>query len=776
MLVFAYLAVLASPFLEPASAFHIPTIFSTTTSRHDLALHTYIEKESVRPVTARRDDQQEVPTTTEASASFQCNFCKSSFVSRNAVFRHLRTDGCSLENPRSPGDGSDVIVKQSIAISFGYVDGFGSGDHDKEIENIQKSLPLNEWAGQQVFQAVETAIDNYNQQNTATAEEDDDAALQQQHQQIPLDFRLQSSRTQSSVARLRSRILQQEPDCSAAGDVLLVTGTCLESSVNKLEDALSGLPFTGENNRNQHGLPPSVRIWSCKLLMEDVTLHAERSCTQMVYHYLLPLSWLPDADLLKTQWKGWKEAPPTDSLRRFKAALRNTESSMVLRNEPLDDGSNRQSANEARRRPRKIAAGRFGRLGAKERRAWHNFADPTLQGDASPNQEPVWRVVDACRMIGIVNFGKQDASLVVELKGDAFCPQQCRRIIGTALAITHGWIQPVNDDDGTKKQQHDALWDDFLLNHGCILETIPAPAHRLYLADTRFHFEESGTSGKPFFESDIGGKVIGVFDSTKAVKWTQQQLLQSRCTAQVEKTEMEWLGQVQLEIAPRIQESLLQLATTFQPSSAHHANLSPTPPVYEIVLEKLRDIVKSQLWPDTSVARSSVIRKSKGGNNDGVVSGGSFTVINIKLLNKISAKHDSVTLPLGNQYFPDVATAVFELEEQISHYARKVEADVSTGRVKLATDLTARRPQSTHCAINFNAQFTPHVDSGRGAGQSLSTIVGLGDYKKGELYVEGLPCDIRYTPLEFNGWKLRHWTNQYEGERFSLVWFTPEIK
>ena len=34
---------------------------------------------------------------------------------------------------------------------------------------------------------------------------------------------------------------------------------------------------------------------------------------------------------------------------------------------------------------------------------------------------------------------------------------------------------------------------------------------------------------------------------------------------------------------------------------------------------------------------------------------------------------------------------------------------------------------SSHCAINYNAQFTPHVDSGRGSGQSLSMIVGLGD-------------------------------------------------
>jgi hypothetical protein len=88
----------------------------------------------------------------------------------------------------------------------------------------------------------------------------------------------------------------------------------------------------------------------------------------------------------------------------------------------------------------------------------------------------------------------------------------------------------------------------------------------------------------------------------------------------------------------------------------------------------------------------------------------------------------------------------------------------------------ADRPSSSHCAVNCNAQFTPHVDSGRGSGQTLSMIVGLGDYSGGTLRVEGDSLDIQYKPLVFDGWKLRHWTNPFAGERFSLVWFTPEAK
>lgn len=55
-------------------------------------------------------------------------------------------------------------------------------------------------------------------------------------------------------------------------------------------------------------------------------------------------------------------------------------------------------------------------------------------------------------------------------------------------------------------------------------------------------------------------------------------------------------------------------------------------------------------------------------------------------------------------------------------------------------------------------------------------IVGLGDYSGGELFVEGEKYDIRYKPIEFDGCKLRHWTARFRGERFSLVWFTPETK
>ena len=132
--------------------------------------------------------------------------------------------------------------------------------------------------------------------------------------------------------------------------------------------------------------------------------------------------------------------------------------------------------------------------------------------------------------------------------------------------------------------------------------------------------------------------------------------------------------------------------------------------------------------------------------------GGSFTVVNEAAV----GAEVTIAVPRANELFPAIVRAVFELEAAL-----------------IAEHGLARAP-STHCAVNRNARFLPHVDSGRGAGQSVSMIYGLGDYAGGAISVEGTASDIRYKPLEFDGWRQRHWSEPYEGERYSLVWFTPE--
>jgi hypothetical protein len=83
------------------------------------------------------------------------------------------------------------------------------------------------------------------------------------------------------------------------------------------------------------------------------------------------------------------------------------------------------------------------------------------------------------------------------------------------------------------------------------------------------------------------------------------------------------------------------------------------------------------------------------------------------------------------------------------------------------------RPPSGTIAINRHAQFKPHRDSGAGNGQSGSLIVSLGNFVGGEIVVEGKCYDIKYRPLEFDGWSQGHCTLPFVGQRYSLVWFTP---
>lgn len=164
------------------------------------------------------------------------------------------------------------------------------------------------------------------------------------------------------------------------------------------------------------------------------------------------------------------------------------------------------------------------------------------------------------------------------------------------------------------------------------------------------------------------------------------------------------------------------------------------PEVYADVLCLLREAENSGKWPGISKGREKVIKDSTLAENGG--GGGSFTV---------GSMPPPLEPPSGNIMFPELALRAFELE-------RALKPD--------------RTPSST-IAINKKAQFVPHVDSGAGAGQGVSLIVGLGEYSGGELAVEGAVHDIRYKPLEFNGWTQRHWTLPFEGERYSLVWFTP---
>lgn len=215
------------------------------------------------------------------------------------------------------------------------------------------------------------------------------------------------------------------------------------------------------------------------------------------------------------------------------------------------------------------------------------------------------------------------------------------------------------------------------------------------------------------------------------------------------------------------QNTHTELALIEKLTSPLHSVTSIVPPLYQKVQELPREADKSGSWPSTSPKRQLVMVSTTGNEaqNDNLQSetegssaynfleegqeggaSGSFSVG--------ATPGQSYELPKGNSLFPELMRAAFELE----------------------IALCPKRISSSTIAINRNAQFRPHIDDGVGAtGQSRSLIVGLGTYSGGELMVEGEnKYDIRYNPIEFNGWTERHWTCPFLGERYSLVWFTPK--
>jgi len=339
--------------------------------------------------------------------------------------------------------------------------------------------------------------------------------------------------------------------------------------------------------------------------------------------------------------------------------------------------------------------------------------------------------------------------LLINMSGDTFLTQQCRRIIASLLAVHHGWLPA-----------------DFFrtaVRSDVVVRTPIAPGHLLYLDHCQYHTwnrlhgglfdrtwkdrvheNSSGLVTKlPEFQ-DFGGDAEG-----STIAWRK------RLQTHIELAEgvggsggrsdgagfAEWMREMRLSVCPEIRTDLEVIASLDAFAEGRWVapmalpSAAPCPEAYRKVLQLLQGLVDGGRWPPTSPARSQVVRAGDGGT---------FSAVNPLLLSGTKNRRAAE--------FPELTAAVFELEMAIAPQGRS---------------------PSTFAAFNHNALFSPHTDSGAGLGQSSSLIVGLGDYCGGELVVEGTSSDIRYRPLEFDGWRQRHWTLPFAGTRFSLVWFSP---
>lgn len=72
----------------------------------------------------------------------------------------------------------------------------------------------------------------------------------------------------------------------------------------------------------------------------------------------------------------------------------------------------------------------------------------------------------------------------------------------------------------------------------------------------------------------------------------------------------------------------------------------------------------------------------------------------------------------------------------------------------------------TSIQVNVDFSCAAHKDVNN-TGESF--IVGFGDYRGGALCIEDFDYDIRYRGLLFDGSQLTHWTKEWMGNRFTLV-------
>lgn len=79
----------------------------------------------------------------------------------------------------------------------------------------------------------------------------------------------------------------------------------------------------------------------------------------------------------------------------------------------------------------------------------------------------------------------------------------------------------------------------------------------------------------------------------------------------------------------------------------------------------------------------------------------------------------------------------------------------------------------TSIMLNDNYKSLPHYDSNN---DGISCIVGFGDYENGELNIEGKKYDIRYKPLHMDASSQLHFTEEWTGSRYSLVFFRVKLR
>lgn len=415
------------------------------------------------------------------------------------------------------------------------------------------------------------------------------------------------------------------------------------------------------------------------------------------------------------------------------------------------------------------------------RRRFHNFTPRVMAHEFLAS-----RRLDRFYHRATLRFDGDDRPfLALSLTGDLFLQGQAVRVVGLWLALARSLI----DLDIVE-----CLFDE---DYTHLIPTPPVPTFALYGGEASY----STMEGKAKLilsprQTDRYEHGWNNEETINAVSIWETQVQETIAKAWMQKgvdndgrlvAEREWTQQVLEPWVERAKEQLKEYrvwkasqSTDISENGKVEAILPPlasvdatVPVLFEKVLYHLRKADESGLWPSTTPSRQLVMVSSSTSASGGATQ--SLSVAHLKAKNNNSERFSAYEFEQGQGGASgSFSVGAFPGEQHNQPKANALFPELMKYAFELEIALCPNREPSSTIAINRNAQFRPHTDSGAGAGQSTSLIVGLGTYVGGDLVVEGEKKDIRYKAVEFNGWKQRHWTMPFVGERYSLVWFTPK--
>lgn len=687
----------------------------------------------------------------DKTVKFTCTYCNAEFVSKNKLFQHLEVHGYNESN------GS--LKLRRVVILVGWIippDNILNNftDECKSNENnIRETLFGTAIVGLDhierfVFPALH-AVDN----STTPDMLSDELKYSR-----PKGYTRASRSTNTS-----SYTVGLEKSTHGLCDVISFQGkrffkqqisSEIDSQESKTPESLTEVEFDSSDEWirlvNQF-LPDHIRVFHRTCMPpEGFDFNTDNHSSQRLYEYMLPLKLVMPINVL-AQF----EASGKPTLAKHSSQLSQWKEYSLMEKEFPRDSPEGMARIDFFIRLKRVMK----RFCEKGRRSFHNFSNE----GTIPEDTVSRRRVDRMYHKEMVSFNDESWA-VFSISGDDFLHGQIRKMICLSLAVMRGWLP--------EEYIIDALSSDY------VLKVPSVPEYALYLAECKFSSWESKFEHLKVDPRRLDAKHPHVADIQQWRTKIQRHIYELSSLPEVNNSAnvSAWLEDLEISCKTCLEEwkalkyaknrnILLEYEDKYSGLggdsdrksgdrldvvNTQHGKQgglitsstvfsSSTPEVYERVLQLLREADRGA-WPLSSATRQRVIMEDTLVENGG--QGGTFSV-------GCLPKH--LSQPKGNQLFPELLKACFELEKRI----------------------LPNRPPSGTIAINRHAQFKTHRDSGAGNGQSLSLIVALGDFAGGEIVVEGVAHDIRYNPLEFDGWGQRHSTLPFVGERYTLVYFTP---